>query len=847
MNNHKYHTKHLSSPQTIAVFAQMKEENTWWSGELLLPNSDAYQKAVPLFNKRVQTHPSIIIRPRNTRETSLVLKTAWANGIKLRIRGGGHSDEGYSSWNGGAQLDTRLMKGIEVFPQKATIKLEAGVLWREVYERLDHSGFVVTGGLCPSVGVIGYITGGGLNHYLSRHWGMCSDNAESFTVVLFDGTVLEHVSKDNHADLWWALRGGGGGNFGVVTDVILEMHPAGGDGQDRYPLYTATYKNLSPEHFGDLIDAWAKWTEHVMDVRERRIGSTLEYAPDQVGTVTMAWSGGLASEMVFQQLTQVWETIAPHPTTTAYEKPSWLAWQQDDDMPWDFDGPFEQRWYGASSFVTRLTPQIRDLIVSQTKAHNALLFETNFEAGSAQDEQSSFAHRRGNYLLNPLYFWDGEAQDEAVLAKGRRWMQEMVQLPEFVGAYINYIDGQLENWPQLYYGRYLPRLQQIKAKYDPHNYWHFPQAIPPLTEEADDATAYSGCMGDNDLAPIVQELIMLTQTDAAFCHQLRQAWLATERGRSAPPNSLGHNLQTMFTFFDGWLRLLPGVDSEQSWDGQFTAFYQSPIGKQLIAQEPLQGWLKRFVQARADFMNSSESLAAIPLWQEDPRFNMARFQEPEEGFASFNDFFIRKLKPSALVIENEAEAAVIVSPADCTAGLLQAENGLDGQAKLPLKGERLELEGVLGRSPYTSRFKGGTALYCHLSPLNYHRWHAPINGRLVEVRRLGTRLWPVEGAGSHNQFYGENNRSVFILESDIAPHKPLIALVAVGNSVIGSVNTVVQTGQFVKKGQELGFFAYGGSAIALLFEPNCIKLAINKDGQTMTVGEQLGRFIHQQA
>eukprot|EP00457_Paulinella_chromatophora_P006214 gb/GEZN01006232.1/.p1 GENE.gb/GEZN01006232.1/~~gb/GEZN01006232.1/.p1 ORF type:complete len:538 (+),score=74.54 gb/GEZN01006232.1/:172-1614(+) len=347
------------------------------------------------------------------------------------------------------------------------ITMGAGVRWQDAYEMLDGTGYAVMGGTCPSVGVVGFTLGGGFNHYLSRHWGTGADNALSFTVVLFDGQVV-NASATSHPELWWSLRGGGGGNMGMVTSLTARLHWTG----DLFPLQVAEYFGLDKLQFDVVTQAWARWTQMLRLQEEPRIGTMLEWNGKDLN-VTVLWSGGVTKQTVGEFKELLAELQVPIPDRLQEKTLTWLEFEQRNPL-YGVAAPFPLRWYGASAFVSELSPAILDTMWTQSEARNSMLFEVSFEAG----HESSFIPRDAVYLLNPLYFWQDEADDARLLAQGFQWMQKIRQQGVFKGAYLNYIDRQLQDWARVYYGENLSRLQRVKVRYDPFNKFNFPMSIP---------------------------------------------------------------------------------------------------------------------------------------------------------------------------------------------------------------------------------------------------------------------------------------------------------------------------------------------------------------------------------
>jgi len=603
--------KYLINQRVTDIFNQMISENPWWSGQLLLPNTLAYDQAVPIFNKRVQTYPCLIIQPRNTYEAALVLSYAWKHNIRLRIRGGGHSAEGYSSWNG-VQLDTRLMCGMELHADEQTIRLEAGVLWRDVYEILDGTGLAAIGALIPSVGVMGFITGGGFNHFLSRNWGMGCDNALSFTVILHDGTILENVSEDHHGDLWWALRGSGGNNFGLITDVTIKLHPAGGDGADQYYTYTSYYHNTDRDTSLALMNAWHQWTISLLEHDEFRMGTNLEYDPQGTVRMRMVWSGGLATQLIFEQYLRDWQSHTPKATEEEQELKTWLEFAKSERLSWDLTCPYAKPWYGPSAFFQDISPETIDAILDEHQSVTTLLLEAgNTAKRDTWCKNAAFPHRHGQYLISPIFFGDNTSEDAVIWEHGKSFLEHLAQTPYWVGSYINYIDAQITDWVKAYYGDLLPRLQQVKAKYDPHSYWQFPQSIPPHT-----TSLLPLLPQENNMAPVVQELLAILRSHSTIYQQLVEIWarhMQPEKTFVTVFDALLH----MVEHLNNWLYIQPNYSDKFSdkfvEQNSFASFYQTIKEQIIFQQEPLKCWLSNAVQAKTDFMNQNGESSQIDV------------------------------------------------------------------------------------------------------------------------------------------------------------------------------------------------------------------------------------------
>ena len=191
-------------------------------GELIQPGHAGYDVARRVWNGNVDRRPALIARCTGVADVQSAVNFARVHGLRVSVRGGGHSAPGYGTNDGGLVIDMSPMKGIRVDPQSRTVRAEGGVLWRELDRETQVFGLATTGGTVSNTGIAGLTLGGGLGWLMGKH-GLTVDNLISADVVTADGMFRQANATDN-PDLFWALRGGGG-NFGVVTSFEYRLHP----------------------------------------------------------------------------------------------------------------------------------------------------------------------------------------------------------------------------------------------------------------------------------------------------------------------------------------------------------------------------------------------------------------------------------------------------------------------------------------------------------------------------------------------------------------------------------------------------------------------------------------------
>src|SRR6516225_4010164 len=192
------------------------------SGETLTPVDAAYDAVRQVHNGMIDKRPAVIVRCQNTADIADAVKFAREHDLEISVRGGGHNVAGRAVTDGGLMIDLQAMKGVHVDPRAGTVRAQAGVTWREFNRATHVHGLATTGGVVSTTGIAGLTLGGGLG-WLMGKYGMAIDNVRSAEVVTADGQVRT-AGADDDADLFWAVRGGGG-NFGAAVSIEYDAHP----------------------------------------------------------------------------------------------------------------------------------------------------------------------------------------------------------------------------------------------------------------------------------------------------------------------------------------------------------------------------------------------------------------------------------------------------------------------------------------------------------------------------------------------------------------------------------------------------------------------------------------------
>ena len=307
------------------------------------------------------------------------------------------------------------------------------------------------------------------------------------------------------------------------------------------------------------------------------------------------------------------------------------------------------------------------------------------------------------------------------------------------------------------------------------------------------------------------------------------------------------NVNDLYTFLNKWFYTLPTVSNGLDNIIQFSLlYYHNPYGLQFVNKEPGLSWTMDFVKEQGKFIDSRQSTGSISQWLSDSTLHNNEYIVPVNGYQSFNQFFTRNLKPGMRPVAHADDNSIIVSPVDGVIDWMKVD--LKPDSALPVKGRtKLNLNQLLDSSKFANNFIAGTALSLILLPKNYHHFHSPVSGELVESKEnvgnvlFGSQLMDFFMTDNGDFSVFENYKhGYFIIKTKQYGY---VAVVPVGLETVGSVvfeNRVknISAGKevMISKGEKLGHFAYGGSLVILLFEKKRVtSLSVQQ-------GQQIGTF-----
>lgn len=448
------------------------------SGYVALPGSDEYEQTLQIDNGRVRLPPAIIIYPRSANDVGLALRFAKSRDLPFSVKGGGHSAAGYCLNRAGVVLSMESMAAMELDQDTNVLSVQMGARWSEVYAYIASisEGLLPIGGGCLTVGLPGFLLGGGYS-FASRSYGMGSDNILSIDFVTPDGKVRKlspNCTDKTDQDLWWACRGGGGGNFGVAVAMKLQIQKP----RTKKMLVGQIHYRLSDAK--KVIGVYNKWVQTLPDHfacygflgREPNPANPNEKI--ETFRITPVYNGDYSEAI---------ELLKP-----MLDLPALYVELYNMTLP-----QFEEK-IGKSTLVGDRQAYIRSGIMpfggmteevidiyqrymDSSPSDESFVVWTHGggQIAKGSEDDSSVPHRDGGFIFELKSIWS-EAND---MRKNVEWAYHFIEelSPHFEGAYVNYIDPLQTNWKQMYYADKYPRLLEIKHAVDPDNMFEFQQGI----------------------------------------------------------------------------------------------------------------------------------------------------------------------------------------------------------------------------------------------------------------------------------------------------------------------------------------------------------------------------------
>jgi hypothetical protein len=450
-----------------------REVRARFRGTLLRPDDIDYSRVASVWNGMFDRRPGMIARCKDVADIQDCLRVATASNVATAVRCGGHSLAGFSSCDGGLVIDLSAFRRVQVDPSARKARFGGGCLLGTVDSATQRYGLAFPAGVVSQTGAGGLVLGGGTG-WLNRLHGLSCDNVEGFTLITADGSVLQANARENR-DLFWALRGGGG-NFGIVTEFEVRLHPV--------TEVTLGRGWSVGDSIAQLLQYWREFMPDAPD--NLRWGFSLrrgDALPAAQGTTGLPVAS--ASALWVGERAQGSKYVNDALTTTLHrgisvQEMSFLALQTMADS----DFPHGRRYYTKSGYFRTLGDDVIYTMIDSVATMPSRFSEIELAyLGGAPArvpaEETAFGGRSAPFVVNILSHWVSPAEDDANIAWTRDLFRRLrpAMLP---GVYVNFMSGdETDRVPEAYRERW-ERLRAIKTAYDPRNFFRLNQNIPPL-------------------------------------------------------------------------------------------------------------------------------------------------------------------------------------------------------------------------------------------------------------------------------------------------------------------------------------------------------------------------------
>jgi hypothetical protein len=449
-------------------------------GEVLVSGQPGYDEARAVWNAMIDRKPAVIVRCKHATDVVKAVTYSRDQNLPVSIRGGGHNVAGHAVCDDGVMIDLSLMRGVQVDAENRRARVEGGATWGDVDGETQKFGLATPGGLISDTGVAGLTLSGGIG-WLRSAYGLCIDNMLSVEIVTADGQKVK-ASETENADLFWAIRGGGG-NFGVVTMFEFALHPVGPQVMFCAPIYPLE-AGAGPIRF---------WRDFLADKNDK-VGSLVEFStvPEddefpkeswgkRVFTIAAVYAGDAdEGEQILQPLREQGELVTDFSGQIEYCELQKLF---DALMP-----AGDYRCYWKSHYLNGMSDEVIDMIMegnAKPPSPNTLSSIWNFGGATADvaADATAFGDRSMPYMFSIDSVWSDPADDDVNLDWTRSFWQRMRTHSHQGRMYLNF-PGQGEEGEKILedtFGANYSRLREIKLKYDPNNRFRFNQNLKPAS------------------------------------------------------------------------------------------------------------------------------------------------------------------------------------------------------------------------------------------------------------------------------------------------------------------------------------------------------------------------------
>ncbi|WP_184891107.1 FAD-binding oxidoreductase [Candidatus Cardinium hertigii] len=448
-----------------------------FSGRIVYPTSSTYDQDRISFNKKIDAKPAIIFFCNDSEDIKIAINYAKSVRKPIRVRSNRHSYEGFSIADDAVVIDISGITTIELNHDKTTVKVGAGNDLYNVYKKLWEEHLTIPGGSCPTVGIAGFTLGGGIG-FSSRLMGLAADNVVAFELITANAQFLT-INEQQYSDLFWACRGAGNGNFGVIVSLTFKTHQVNNnlsiykiewDWDQLYHISNSWFRirETAPDTLMMFLRFQKQEGQKSIFSFGQYFGSMIELKKILEPLLQFPAKNILVKELNYMEAVDFWAGIPHRIHATSYREDSNKQRQAFKATSLYLRQPFSRQ---ALEVIDKYYTQ------NDIKNNYTIIDSYGGQINKVAENFNAFPHRGTIASVQILAYWQNDIEKNVQLEWSRRYYCALEQFGEG-GAYSNYPDIWLKDWATKYYGNNLHRLKQIKRKYDPHNLFHYEQSIP---------------------------------------------------------------------------------------------------------------------------------------------------------------------------------------------------------------------------------------------------------------------------------------------------------------------------------------------------------------------------------
>lgn len=438
------------------------------TGEVITIESEGYHDHRIAWNRAIDKSPSVIVYCYENEDVINAINFAKENSLGIRIRSGGHHYEGYSTGDGAMVIDVSKMNKIVIDEEKNQVKIQGGVRNRELYDATGKLGYPFPGGGCPTVGVPGLVLGGGWG-YSARYLGLASDSLIELEMINYNGEIVK-ANKNENSDLFWACRGAGGGNFGVIVSMTFNLP----EKFEMGTLITLEYPNISLE---DNIKILTLCQKEFKTIDKRINMKIVTYNSKDKGRGVKIIGVFYGDNKECNEILAQFKTIINNYNLTLdYKSIREINIIIQDAHP-DYESYKSTGRFVFKDYTHEELKRIISMVNERPEGSIYAAVSLYGLGGAVNDNKNegAFFYRDANFIMGLQSVWE----DEKYASENRQWVikQFNVMKELTTGSFVNFPFAELKDYEENYYGDNVEKLRLVKRQYDPQGVFNFEQGL----------------------------------------------------------------------------------------------------------------------------------------------------------------------------------------------------------------------------------------------------------------------------------------------------------------------------------------------------------------------------------